>query len=188
MSLDGFVTGPNPSREHGLGVGGGEHLHDWIWSAKTDADKAVLDELVESSGAIIMGRKSYDDVHGEGGWGEEGPLGKTPCFVLTHRPPERSEPVFTFVTDGIESAVAQAQAVAGDKNVHLHGATAPQQALRAGLLDEIQIHLIPILLGSGIRLFEDGVPFTDFELIRSISTPRATHLRYRVVSGPSGNG
>ncbi|MEU4191864.1 dihydrofolate reductase family protein [Kribbella sp. NPDC026611] len=181
MSLDGFVTGPNDSREHPLGVGG-EVLHDWLGPAATAEDKEVLQEMVAGAGAILMGRRSYDFCVGEGGWGDGGPAGDLPCFVLTHEPPAEAPKVFTFVTDGIESAVAQAKAVAGDLTVGIHGATAAQQALAAGLLDELQVHLVPVLLGDGVRLFDllGGAPvnLTRDRVVESSNG--VTHLRYHV--------
>ena len=182
MSLDGFVTGPNDSRKHPLGEGG-EVPHDWLGATATVADREVLQEMVDGAGAILMGRRSYDICVGEGGWGDGGPAGDVPCFVLTHEPPAEAPKVFTFVTDGIESAVAQAQAVAGDRTVGLHGATAAQQALAAGLLDEIQVHLVPVLLGNGVRLF-DLLGESPVNLIRDRvieAGSGVTHLRFRVV-------
>jgi dihydrofolate reductase len=181
MSLDGFVTGPRDSRQYPLGEGG-EVLHDWIFRTATAADHAVLQEMVDGCGAILMGRRSYDFCVGEGGWGDGGPAGQVPCFVLTHNPPAEAPDVFTFVTDGIESAISQAQAVAGEKTVGLHGSTAAQQALAVGLLDEIQIHLAPVLLGGGIRLFDlfDGAPI-ELRRDRVVEAGSGvTHLRYEV--------
>ncbi|MGW6278514.1 dihydrofolate reductase family protein [Kribbella sp. NPDC055071] len=182
MSLDGFVTGPHVSRKDPLGEGG-DVLHDWLWKTSTAADQAVLQEMVDGAGAILMGRRSYDISVGDGGWGDGGPAGQVPCFVLTHNPPAEAPAVFTFVTDGVESAIAQAQKVAGDKTVGLHGATAAQQALAVGLLDEIQVHLVPVLLGSGVRLFDllGRKPVTlDRDRVVEAGSG-VTHLRYRVV-------
>ncbi|GAA3124987.1 dihydrofolate reductase family protein [Kribbella aluminosa] len=182
MSLDGFVTGPNDGRKHPLGEGGAV-LHDWLGKTATDADRAVLQEMVDGAGTILMGRRSYDSCVGEGGWGDGGPAGDVPCFVLTHEPPAEAPKVFTFVTDGIESAVAQAKAAAGDRTVGIHGATAAQQALAAGLLDEIQVHLVPVLLGDGVRLFDllgaSPVNLTRDRVVEAGSG--VTHLRFRVV-------
>ncbi len=181
MSLDGYVTGPQAGREHPLGIGG-EPLHEWI-SDPSAPDTALLDEMVAGVGAIVMGRLSYDSNEGDGGWGDGGPAGKTPCFVLSHSVPEQvvAPDVFTFVTDGIESAIAQAKKVADGKVVGLHGASAPQQALRAGLLDELVVHLVPILLGDGIRLFDLlGADPVRLERTRVIEAPHATHLWFRV--------
>jgi dihydrofolate reductase len=184
MSLDGYVTGPNVSREHQLGAGG-EVLHHWLGPTATPADQAVLQEMVDDCGAIIMGRRSYDLCVGDGGWGDGGPVGQTPCFVLTHHAPDLAgvPTVFTFVTDGIESAIAQAKDAAGQRTVGLHGATAPQQALAAGLLDEIQVHLVPVLLGDGVRLFDLlGAGPVELERNRVVEAGSGvTHLRFRVV-------
>jgi dihydrofolate reductase len=183
MSLDGYVTGPRDSREHPLGEGG-EVLHRWFGSDGTEADFAVLQEMVDGVGAVLMGRRSYDFCVGEGGWGDGGPVGDTPCFVLTHHAPDPADApkVFTFVTDGIESAVAQAKTAAGDRTVGVHGATAAQQALAAGLLDEIQVHLVPVLLGGGVRLFDLlGAGPVDLVRDRVVEAGSGvTHLRFRV--------
>lgn len=183
MSLDGYVTGPDPSPEHVFGIGG-DVLHGWIYEP-TDQDAALLDEMVTGSGAIVMGRDSYDLCAGlDTGWGDAGPAGKTPCFVLTHRVPEHNPApdVFSYVTDGIESALEQAAKVADGKVVGLHGATVPQQALRAGLLDELVVSLVPVLLGGGVKLFDLlGGDQVRFERTRLIGTPQATHLWFKVV-------
>ncbi len=184
MSLDGYVTGPHDRRGWPLGDGG-DVLHRWLGSAGTSADHAVLQEMTDGIGAVLMGRRSYDICVGDGGWGDGGPAGSVPCFVLTHHAPDPADApkVFTFVTDGIDSAVAQAKAVAGEGTVGLHGATAAQQALAAGLLDEIQVHLAPVLLGSGVRLF-DLLGAEPVELVRDRvveSGSGVTHLRYRVI-------
>jgi len=183
MSLDGYVTGPRDSREEPLGEDG-QVLHEWIWEARTAADSDVLDELVDGTGAVVMGRRSYDFCEGEGGWGDGGPAGQTPCFVLTHEPPQHvvAPAVFTFVAGGIADAIEQAQTVAGGKYVALHGSTAFQQALLAGLVDEVQIHLVPVLLGGGVRLFDHlSEQQIRLERTRVVETPAATHLRFRVL-------
>ncbi|GAB3951658.1 dihydrofolate reductase family protein [Kribbella albertanoniae] len=182
MSLDGFVTGPHDSRQKPLGEGG-EVLHHWLGETATAADQAVIQEMAAGVGAILMGRRSYDFCVGDGGWGDGGPAGQTPCFVLTHNPPTEAPDVFTFVTDGIESAVAQAKAAAGDKTVGIHGATAAQQALAVGLLDELHVSLVPVLLGGGVRLFDllGGGPITlDRDRVVEAGSG-VTHLRYQVV-------
>lgn len=183
MSLDGFVTGPRVTRAEQLGEGG-DVLHRWV-HAPEPADAELLAGMVAGVGSILMGRLSYDLAAGDGGWGDGGPAGPAPCFVLTHEapPPEtvRAPDVFTFVTDGIHSAVAQAKAAAGDGVVGVHGASAAQQCLAAGLMDELQIHLIPVLLGDGTRLFEHlGGPIR-LERTDVIATGNATHLRFRVL-------
>src|SRR3954471_24533607 len=126
-SLDGYVTGPNDSRENPFGDGAGM-LHDWIFDAETDEDRAILQDAIDNCGTVVMGRRSFDKNEGDGGWGDGGPVGDTPCFVVTHNPPTRQYPsVYTFVTDGVESAIKQAKAVAGDKDIGVHGATTAQQ-------------------------------------------------------------
>src|ERR671911_46622 len=136
MSLDGFVTGPNVTRAQQLGDGG-EVLHRWLWEPDP-RDTELLSGMREDVGSILMGRRSYDLAEGDGGWGDGGPAGPTPCFVLTHHPPVpdtvRAPSVFTFVTDGIYSAVEQAKAAAGDTGGRVHRAAAAQQCLAAGPL------------------------------------------------------
>jgi dihydrofolate reductase len=181
MSLDGYVTGPNDSREHPFGDGA-EGLHDWIFDAATDDDRALLQEMLDGVGAIVMGRKSFDKNEGDGGWGDSGPVGDAPCFVVTHRKPTRSHPaIYTFVTDGVVSAIEQAKQAAGDRVVGLHGATVMQQALPLGLVDEIRVHVIPVLLGSGTPLFATLDAAIELERIQALATPAATHLGFRVV-------
>jgi dihydrofolate reductase len=181
VSLDGYVTGPNDSRQNPFGDGAGM-LHDWIFSAATDEDRAMLQEMVDGAGAVVMGRKSFDKNEGDGGWGEGGPLGDVPCFVVTHSKPAASHPsVYTFVTEGVASAIEQAKEVAGDKSVGLHGATVMQQALPLGLVDEIRVHIVPVLVGGGTPLF--GALDSSIALERTTArvTPAATHIAYRVV-------
>lgn len=179
MSLDGFVTGPNVTRAQQLGEGG-EVLHQWL-REPDEHDTALLAGMAKDVGSILMGRRSYDLAEGEGGWGDGGPAGPAPCFVLTHMAPERALDVFTFVTDGIHSAVEQAKKAAGDKVVGVHGASAAQQCLAEGLLDEIQIHLAPVLLGSGTRLFEHLGGQIPLERTILVDSRNATHLRFKVI-------
>jgi dihydrofolate reductase len=183
MSLDGFVTGPDVTREHQLGIGG-DILHRWLWEP-TAEDSGVLDGMIASAGAILMGRRSYDLAEGDGGWGDGGPAGQLPCFVLTHNAPDpatvRAPKVFTFVTEGIEAAVKAAKDAAGDQVVGVHGASAAQQCLAAGLLDEIQVHLAPVLLESGVRLFENlGGRQYQLERTEVVVSGNSTHLRFKV--------
>ncbi|NGN63373.1 dihydrofolate reductase family protein [Streptomyces sp. A7024] len=184
MSLDGFVTGPDVTRERQLGQGG-EVLHQWL-SEPDPRDAELLAGMAAGVGAILMGRRSYDLAEGDGGWADGGPAGDAPCFVLTHKPPApetvRAPHVFTFVTDGIHSAVKQAKAAAGGKTVGVHGASAAQQCLAAGLMEEIQIHLAPVLLGGGTRLFEHlgGGP-VRLRRTQVVDTPNVTHLRFEVI-------
>ena len=181
IALDGYVTGPNDSRENPFGDGA-ENLHAWLRPTASDDDRAVLQEVVDSVGAIVMGRTSFEKNEGDGGWGDAGPMGDIPCFVVTHQTPERAYPsVFTFVTDGVASAIEQAQQAAGDKVVHLFGATVMQQALPLGLVDEIHLHVMPVLVGGGTRFFGDLDATIELERIDARITAKATHLKYRVV-------
>jgi len=204
MSLDGYVAGPNPTLEQPLGEGG-EQLHEWAvvlesWrrshglsGGERNADAEVMQESVDTTGAVVMGRRMFsggagaweEDQNADGWWGDEPPF-RVPVFVLTHhaREPEAKQggTTFTFVTDGIDSALEQARAAAGDKDVLLAGGgSVAQQYLRAGLLDELQIHVAPMLLGGGVRLFEGRVdPGLSLESTRVIASPSVTHLRYAV--------
>jgi dihydrofolate reductase len=182
MSLDGYVTGPNDSRENPFGDGAGM-LHAWFVSdAATDDDRAILQEMLDGLGAIVMGRKSFDKNEGGGGWGDGGPGGDIPCFVVTHHKPATRYPaVFTFVTDGVASAIEQAKHVAGDKVVGLHGTTVMQQALPLDLVDQIRMHVIPVLLGGGTPLFGALASAITLERTQAIITPAATHLGFRVI-------
>jgi dihydrofolate reductase len=192
ISLDGFVAGPNQSREDPIGAGG-LRLHQWHFDADEpghEADAALRDHLVRQGiGAYVMGRNMFGPIRGEwegywrGWWGDEPPY-HAPVFVLTHYPHEPIEmqggTTFHFVTDGVESALAQAASVAGDGDVDIAGgASAVRQTLAAGLLDELLLDVIPVLLGSGERLFDD-VPDPGFEPVEVVPTPWATHVRYRV--------
>jgi dihydrofolate reductase len=177
MSLDGFIAGPDDTVSEPAGRGG-ERL--FAWSDEELASKAVHAEY-NATGAVLAGRRTYDVVNGWGGDHHDG----VPMFILTHQPP-REVPegagTYTFVTDGVESAVTQARAAAGDKDVLLHGADITQQCLRAGLLDEMVIHLMPVLLGEGRRLFDHlGSEHVELDLVELREAPHATHLRYRVV-------
>jgi dihydrofolate reductase len=184
MSLDGFATDPQAGVGTPLEGEDPGRLHDWRFDAKTEADAAIVDEMYASTGAVVIGRRMFDV--GFEPWGNPPPFGM-PVFVVTH---EEREPLpmqggttYTFVSDGIQAALDQARAAAGDRNVGIWGgANIIKQYLRAGLLDEMQIHLIPVLLGGGIRLFEDLDPEgIELRKASSIETPSATHLRYEVV-------
>ena len=181
MSLDGYVTGPNDSRENPFGDGAGT-LHAWLSDAATDEDRAILQDVIDSVGAVVMGRSSFDKNEGDGGWGDGGPLGDVPCFVVTHQEPATPHsPVFTFVTDGVAAAIEQAARTAGDAVVHLFGATVVQQALPLGLVDEIHVHVVPLLLGGGTPLFASLDSAIGLERTQVVATPAATHLGFRVV-------
>jgi dihydrofolate reductase len=184
MSLDGYIAGPNdePGNPGGDGF---DRLHEWAVSAggqiiRPSGPVGELFDEAEASGAVLVGRRTAEQVdHWKGDRHDRG----VPIFVPSHRPPGPSVanyPLVTYVTDGIASAMAQAKAAAGDRNVLVHGAYTAQRALEAGLLDEVQIHQVPVLLGRGRRMF-DGLPSQiELEIVRVIDTPEATHIRYRV--------
>jgi dihydrofolate reductase len=176
MSLDGYIAAPNDNPEQGLGEDG-MRLHDWAFDDPSVFER-VFGNLLAETGAVIMGRRSYDNSIEN--WGGKGPLGEVPCFVVTHRPLDSPDPVFT-VTDGIESALAQAREVAGDKRIGLMGANIDQQFLAAGLVDEIRIHLVDVLLGGGRRLFDVLPRRIELERTGLSQTDGVTHLEYRVV-------
>ena len=184
MSLDGFMTAANQTSEEPLGKGGLQ-LHDWALDDTDAVGRKILQEGIASIGAVIGGRKTYDD--SIPWWGADGPTGpaRRPLFVVTHKAPAESPEggVYTFVTDGIERALAQARAVAGEKDISvMGGASIGQQYIAAGLVDEISIHLVPVLFGSGTRMFEHlGAKHIQLEALDTVGTPVATHLRFRVV-------
>lgn len=203
VSLDGFVAGPTPTLEEPLGRGG-ERLHEWVFDLATwrevhgleggesGPDDDVIEEAVSRAGAVVMGRRMFGGGDGpwgdepwEGWWGDEPPF-HGPVFVVTHHEREplvKTGTTFTFVTDGIESAVEQARAAAGGKGVAVAGgADTIRQCLGAGLADELQIHLVPVLLGGGTPLFGGlSAAEAEFEIARVIASERVTHLKYRVV-------
>jgi dihydrofolate reductase len=203
ISLDGFVAGPNQSLENPLGEGG-ERLHDWVvplasWreghdkeGGEVNASDRVVEEVRENLGAAVMGRNMFGPIGGgpwvdddwKGWWGDNPPY-HYPVYVVTHH---RRDPVemaggttYRFVTEGIESALAQAKEAAGGKDVMLWGGgDVIGQYLAAGLLDELELHVVPILLGGGSRAFGD-VRDVRLEQIRSVEAPGVTHLKYRVL-------
>jgi dihydrofolate reductase len=189
ISLDGFVAGPDQSRENPLGVNGLE-LHRWHLGEPTnDADLRARDALMRTRGAYVMGRNMFGPIRGpwdedwRGWWGDEPPY-HAPVFVLTHYPhdPIRMEggTTFHFVTEGFEVAFERAQAAAGELGVDIAGgASTVQQALAAGVIDELTLDVAPVLLGSGERLFE-GVQDPGLEPVEVLHSPLATHIRYRV--------
>ena len=206
MSLDGFVAGPNQTLEQPLGEGG-ERLHEWAYGlaawrephglsgGETNPDSELVEEQLRRTGAVVMGRRMFsgghgpweDDPNADGWWGDDPPF-HVPVFILTHHPREtvvkQGGTTFTFVTEGIDAALAQARAVAGDRNVQVSGgADVAQQYLREGLMDEVQIHIAPLLLGDGVRLFERlGSERPALEVMRVVESPAVTHIRYRVVN------
>ena len=202
MSLDGFIAGPDQSVENPLGIGG-EGLHDWVvplvaWRAphgraggEVNESSKVVEEEQAGIGATIMGRNMFGGHPGpwnpndpwNGWWGDDPPF-HHPVFVLTHYAREPLElkggTRFTFVTEGIESALEQARKAAGGQDVALAGgASVGQQYLRGGLVDEMEIHLVPVLLGSGERLFEGtGTDLHGLGLVRTVAAPGVTHLKF----------
>jgi dihydrofolate reductase len=202
VSADGYVAGPNQSIETPLGVGG-ESLHEWLialraWRephGKEGGEENVSNVVVEESqadvGAEIMGRGKFGGGPGpwgedpwRGWWGEEPPF-HMPVFVLTRHarePLTLSDTTFTFVTDGVESALEQARAAADGKDVFIGGgASVINQYLAAGLVDELEVNIVPLVLGGGARLFEGVGPDLKLEQIRAVEAPGVTHLKYRVV-------
>ena len=185
MSLDGFIAGPGDEAGRGLGIGG-ERLHDWFgpWRGTPSGfeparvSAAVYQEAM-ATGAVVVGRRTFDYA---GQWNGDHHDG-VPIFVPTRGEPpaQPASELVHYVTDGVESAMRQAKEAAGDKDVMVHGADLTRSLLRAGVLDELQIHLIPVLLGEGRRLFDDlGNEHIELEILRVVDAPDVTHLRYRV--------
>jgi dihydrofolate reductase len=205
MSLDGFIAGPRQTLEQPLGDGG-DRIHEWMYGlasfrerhgmdgGETTADSEVLEESVAKTGAILMGRRMFSggagpweaDPNPDAWWGDDPPF-HVPVFVLTHHAREtvtkQGGTSYTFVTDGIETALELARAAAGDKDVAIAGgADVIQQCLAAGLVDEFQVHVAPLFLGDGVRLFDQlGTKQPKLESTRVIESPAVTHLKYRVV-------
>ena len=206
ISLDGFVAGPNQTLEQPLGEGG-EALHEWAFpleswrrphgrsGGETNASSAVVEEGLARAGATVRGRRRFsggegpweDDPNADAWWGDDPPFHQ-PVFVLTHHAREpvtkQGGTTFTFVTEGIEVALGQARAAAGGKDVALAGgANVAQQYLKAGLLDELQLNVVPMLLGDGVRLFEHhlGAGQVGLERLRVVDAPAVTHIKYRVL-------
>jgi len=181
MSLDGYIAGPNDEPDN-PGGDGFERLHEWGYTADGDIRSSgpageLVDEI-NATGAVLAGRRTVEQVDH---W--KGDHHGVPIVVVSHGPPGPSVanyPLVTYVTDGIASAMAQAKAAAGDRNVMVHGAYTSRRALEAGVLDELQIHQIPVLLGGGRRLFDVLPSRVELEIIRVIDTPEATHIRYRI--------
>lgn len=199
VSLDGFITGPHVSREEPLGERG-EELHEWLVATKgwrephgyeggeTGPDSDMMARAFWNVGAIVMGRGMFGgegpwgDDPWQGWWGDEPPF-RVPVFVVTHHEREslvKGETTFHFVTDGIDSALAQARTAAADEDVSIAGgAEVIQRCVRADAVDELQLHVVPLFLGGGTRLFEDMPPAT-LEPIEVVASPRVTHVRYRL--------
>lgn len=206
ISLDGFVAGPNQSEENPLGEGG-ERLHEWVvplaaWrqshgqeGGEVNESARIVEESRENLGAGVMGRNMFgpvgggpwDDEQWTGWWGEDPPY-HYPVFILTHYPRDPVQmgggTTFYFVTDGIESALEQARDAAGGKDVMLWGgAQVVNQYLAAGLLNELELHVVPVLLGDGARLFDNvGAAKVELQQVRAVEAPGVTHLKYAVVT------
>jgi dihydrofolate reductase len=179
MSLDGFIAGPNASQNNPIGTNG-DRLHDWMFN-NPNQENALSTALKKNTGAAVIGYNMYYEAIPH--WGGTGPLGDNiPTFVLTEedKGPQDAPEVFTFVTSGIESALKQAQAAAGDKDVWIGGgANTVQQYLKAGLLDELQLHMVPILLGGGTPMFGELGEFMELEKVAVKDEPGVTHFTFR---------
>ena len=178
MSVDGYIAGPNDNPGN-PGGDGFERLHKWFGdSSRPSGAAGELHDEMQATGALLAGRRTVEQVDH---WG--GDHGRRPIFVVSHRPPGPSVvnyPLVKYVTDGIVSAMTQAKAAAGDRNVVVHGAYTAQRAIEAGVLDELQIHQIPVLFGRGLRLFDVLPSRVELQILRVIDTLEATHIRYRV--------
>jgi dihydrofolate reductase len=182
MSLDGLIAGPKDDEKPDRELEALESLHAWMFPPKGNIQE-IEGEMFKNVGAVVMGRRMFN--LGEEPWGDDPPF-HMPVFVLTHRPRSKlikeGGTTFSFIMDGIEGALKQAKAAAGDKDVMvIGGANAIQQFLKAGLIDEIHLHLVPVLLGEGIRLFENiGAERIELEKISVVEAPDVTHLQFRV--------
>jgi dihydrofolate reductase len=194
ISLDGYITGPNPRKDQPLGEGG-EAIFAWMMAPQPEMEEApavrdvsdeyreVIEETMEEAGAVIMGKRMFEMIDSPDGWVRpDGYQFDWPVFVLTHEvrePVTKGKTPFTFVNDGPESALAQARAAAGDKSIGLGGGNTCQQFIRAGLVDHITLHLVPVFVGGGVRLF-DGVGGTPsrFQCTKVVRGNGVTHLTY----------
>lgn len=192
MSIDGFIAGPEDGPKNGLGKRDGTHLHDWLFNGTApnrhnsffkpkNASRQVVNQMFETAGALIYGRRTYDITRG---WKGSHPIPQLPIFILTHHPPEKvpvGNSTFVFVKDGIASAVSQAKKAAGKKDVLIGGGSACQQALKEGLVDELFLHVANRVMGKGVLLFENsGAYFGSLKRISCEAAPDVTHLRYKV--------
>ena len=192
MSLDGFIAGPGDGRKLPLGGRGGERIFSWYFSGDTPyegtmfkprgANRGVVAEMFQQAGVMLTGRRTYEIANG---WNGNHPVNGIPVVILTHKPPDDApigKSKLVFVTDGIESAVAKAKALASGKDVRVAGASVAQQALRAGLVDELYLHIAPILLGDGVRLFKHlGDEVIRLRKISSLDAEDAIHLRFKIL-------
>jgi len=199
VSLDGYIAGPNAGPENPLGDGG-TRIFAWMMADPaatgnsgagamlSEAWDEMFGDSFAATGAVIMGRRMFENIDSPNGWvAPDGTAFTWPCFVMTHeiRPPvTKGQTPFTFVNDGIESALAQARAAAGDKNIGLAGASIAQQFIQAGLLDEIHLHLVPVFLGGGVRLFDHlGVSPRALEFAAGKQVAGVTHLAFHFAPG-----
>jgi dihydrofolate reductase len=180
MSLDGFVAGPDITLQDPMGKEGPQ-LHDWMFGAKTDADNTLITELINNTGAVILGNYTYTTAIIDA-WGNASPFA-SPAFVVCTKAPSATVQGFTYITDGLRSALDKAKAAAGAKDVWIMGgAYTAQQFLQAGLIDELHIHIAPVLLARGRRLFEYfGPQPINLKKIKTIDTPGAVHIRFQVI-------
>lgn len=189
MSLDGFMTASEQTAEEPLGAGG-ERLHAWLIESDDERDREMAERGSENVRAMITGRRTYD--HSLPWWGADGPGGaaRTPVFVVTHEAPEDppENGVYVFVTDGVESAVEQARAAADGGTISTGGASVGRQLLEAGLVDELQIHVVPVLFGSGTSMFGGLDRHVELTPIEVVHTRAATHMRFEVVRGDGAAG
>ncbi|HEY1544307.1 MAG TPA: dihydrofolate reductase family protein [Xanthobacteraceae bacterium] len=190
LSLDGFVVGPDDRPGQPFGTRKAERLHAWLLSGSEPYEgtflrpegrnRELVDAFFHTTGALLTGRRTYDLAHG---WGGSHPIPGLPVVVLTHKPPAdvpKGKSSFTFCTTGVEDAVEAANRLAKEKDVMVHGADTTRQLLAAGLVDELRLHVVPILLGDGRRMFERNADDLPLEMIETVATPQAVHLRYRV--------
>ncbi|HEX5207368.1 MAG TPA: dihydrofolate reductase family protein [Steroidobacteraceae bacterium] len=191
LSLDGYIAGPGDAPGHAFGGRGAHRLHDWLlvgpepyernaFFRPQGRNREFVETLFETTGALLTGRRTYDLVNG---WGGSHPIPGLPVVVLTHAPPSivpQGTSAFTFCRN-VREAVDVAKGQAEDKDVMVHGAATTQQLLAAGLVDELRLHIAPLLLGDGRRLFERSVDDLPLEMIETVATPQAVHVRYRVI-------
>ncbi len=191
LSLDGFVVGPDDRPAQPFGDRNAQRLHDWLlvggepyqgnaFFRPQGRNREFVDALFHTTGALLTGRRTYDLVSG---WGGSHPMPGLPVVVLTHTAPTdvpKGKSSFTFCTKGVAEAVETAKKLANEKDVMVHGASTTQQLLAAGLVDELRLHVAPLLLGDGRRLFERSAADVQLEMIETVATPQVVHIRYRV--------
>jgi len=179
MSLDGFIAAKNDSPDEPLGEDG-QRLHGWLFRDSNKQYNQVMEAATKSLGAVIIGRRTYDNAHAD--WGDYGPADDVPSFVLSHDVPPEHNAKMTFVSDGLESALKQARAAAGNKSIDLMGANVQQQFLKAGLIDTIDISIVPVILNEGVRLFDHlGSAHISLKQLKVTEGDQVTHISYAVV-------